>query len=303
MTTWGICKTYWSVLRGGAPHLRWQTFVCTQHQTDLTTELLSGWCNWFWKNKQCFFSIQVKLHSGLLWTCMEQKMFAFQLGSSTNTRAKEMSMCWTDGCMNSGIMWYNTITKRGYSTVFTPLKKSCTFPLWCTLQLLDQLLDNAVYSCVVTKLNETHPEVCMAVHHHGPLDQLIGALQQVVAGHNTSVVDQQVHFTDLSAYFLCCGIHALPLAHINHVRIHLRLKRRDLFHTTNSSWGKTHWIIIIWNVENYKTPLCTSSFIWLHEFNWFRIWRHLGENLRQVADDILNDYLTKIIATIGKTID
>lgn len=180
-------------------------------------------------------------------------------------QSKEMSMCWTDGCMNSGIMWYNTITKRGHSTVFSPLKKSYMFPLWCTLtfnvwlQLLDQLLDIAVYSWVVTKLNETHPEVCMAVHHHGPLDQLIGALQQMVAGHNTSVVDQQVHFTDFSADFLCCGIHALPLAHINHIRIHLRLKRRDLFHATNSSWGKTHWIIIIWDVENDKTFLCTSS--------------------------------------------
>lgn len=30
--------------------------------------------------------------------------------------------------------------------------------------------------------------------------------------------------------------------------------------------------------------------------------RHLGENLHQVADGILNDYLTKITATISKKI-
>lgn len=41
-------------------------------------------------------------------------------------QSREMSTCWTDGCMNSGIMWYSTITKRGHSSVFSPLKKSYT---------------------------------------------------------------------------------------------------------------------------------------------------------------------------------
>lgn len=86
---------------------------------------------------------------------------------------------------------------------------------------------------------KTHPEVCVAVHHHGPFDQLIGTLEQMVAGHHTGVVDQQVHFANLPPHPLCCGVHALSLPHINHICVHLWLERRDLFYTSNSSFGGT----------------------------------------------------------------
>lgn len=79
----------------------------------------------------------------------------------------------------------------------------------------------------------TYPEVRVAVDHHGALDQLIGALQEVMAGDDAGVVDQYVHFSHLTAHLLSCGIHTLPFPNVTHVGVDLRLKRWDLLHPSN----------------------------------------------------------------------
>jgi len=74
----------------------------------------------------------------------------------------------------------------------------------------------------------THPEVGVAVDHHGALDQLVGTLQQVVARHHAGVVDQYVHIAHLAADAIRRAVHALPLAHVAQVREHLGLEGRHL---------------------------------------------------------------------------
>lgn len=86
----------------------------------------------------------------------------------------------------------------------------------------------------------TYPEMCMAVNYHGPFDELVWALQERVARHHAGIIDQQVDFAHLTAHFLRCGVHALPLAHVTRVGVHLRLERWDLFYATNSSCEKTN---------------------------------------------------------------
>lgn len=81
----------------------------------------------------------------------------------------------------------------------------------------------------------THPEVCVAVDHHGALDQLIGTLQKVMARDDAGVVDQYVHLSHLSTHLLGCRIHTLPLSHVTHIGVDLRLERRDLLYTSNRS--------------------------------------------------------------------
>lgn len=85
----------------------------------------------------------------------------------------------------------------------------------------------------------TYPEMRMAIDYHGPFDELVRALQERVARHHTGVIDQQVDFAHLTAHFLCSGVHALALANVTRVRVHLRLEWWDLFYTTNSSCEKT----------------------------------------------------------------
>lgn len=75
----------------------------------------------------------------------------------------------------------------------------------------------------------------MAVDHHGALDQFIGTLQKVMAGDDTSIVDQYVHISHLSTHLLSCRIHTLPLSHITHIGVDLWLERRDFLNTSNRS--------------------------------------------------------------------
>lgn len=84
----------------------------------------------------------------------------------------------------------------------------------------------------------THPEVCVAVDHHGALDEFIGALQEVMAGDDAGVVDQYVHLSHLSAHLLSCGIHTFTLSHVTDVGVDLRLERWDLLDPSNRSWIK-----------------------------------------------------------------
>lgn len=82
----------------------------------------------------------------------------------------------------------------------------------------------------------THPEVCVTVDHHGALDQLVGTLQEVMARDDAGVVDQYVHLSHLSPHLLGCGIHTLPLPHITHIGVDLRLERGDLLYPSNRSY-------------------------------------------------------------------
>jgi len=81
----------------------------------------------------------------------------------------------------------------------------------------------------------THPKVCMAVDHHGALDQLIGALEKVMAGDHAGIVQQYVHLSHLSTHLLSCRIHILPLSYITQVGVDLRLERRNLLYPSNRS--------------------------------------------------------------------
>lgn len=81
----------------------------------------------------------------------------------------------------------------------------------------------------------THPEVCVTVDHHGALDQLVGTLQEVVAGDDAGVVDQYVHLSHLPAHLLGGGIHTLPLAHVAHIGVDLWLERGHLLHPSDGS--------------------------------------------------------------------
>lgn len=75
----------------------------------------------------------------------------------------------------------------------------------------------------------------MTVDHHGPLDQLIGALQKVMSRDDASVVDEYVDFSHLSTHLLSCGIHTLALSHIAHIGVDLWLERRDFLYPSNRS--------------------------------------------------------------------
>lgn len=79
----------------------------------------------------------------------------------------------------------------------------------------------------------THPEVCVAVDNHGALDQLIWALQKVMARDDAGIVDQYVNISHLSTHLLGCRIHALPFANVAHIGVDLRLERRDLLYPPN----------------------------------------------------------------------
>lgn len=84
----------------------------------------------------------------------------------------------------------------------------------------------------------THPEVRVAVDHHGALDQFVGTLQEVVARDHAGVVDQYVHVPHLAAHLLGGGIHTLALPHVAHVGVDLRLERRHLLHAADRSLQK-----------------------------------------------------------------
>lgn len=75
----------------------------------------------------------------------------------------------------------------------------------------------------------------MAVDHHGALNQLIGALQKVMAGDDAGVVDQYVYLSHLSTHLLSRGIHTLPLSHVTHIGVDLRLEWGDLLYPSNRS--------------------------------------------------------------------
>ena len=86
-------------------------------------------------------------------------------------------------------------------------------------------------------LFSTHPEVRMTVDHQGALDELIRTLQEVVAGDDTGVVDQNVHLAHLTAHLLGRHVHTLPLAHVTYVGVNLGLERRDLLYSSDRTCG------------------------------------------------------------------
>lgn len=78
-----------------------------------------------------------------------------------------------------------------------------------------------------------YPEVCVAVDHHGAFDQLIGTLQERMPGDHAGVVDQYVHLAHFAAYLLGGGVHALPIPHVTHIGVDLRLRWGDLLNTSS----------------------------------------------------------------------
>lgn len=85
-----------------------------------------------------------------------------------------------------------------------------------------------------------YPEVSEAVDHHGPLDEFIGTLEQVLPRNHAGVVDEQVHVSDLAANALCGGVHTLAVPHITHVRVDLRFER---LHLRSTTYTHTHSLV------------------------------------------------------------
>lgn len=106
------------------------------------------------------------------------------------------------------------------------------------------LLFSAKLACLIACAS-THPEECMAVDHHGALDQLIGALQKVMTGDDAGIVDQYVHISHLSTHLLSCRIHTLTLSHITRIGVDLGLERRDLLYPSNRSCRAKEMINVI----------------------------------------------------------
>lgn len=64
--------------------------------------------------------------------------------------------------------------------------------------------------------------MCVTVDHHGPLDKLIGTLQEMVPRDHAGVVNQDGHLANLFADSLCCRVDIFSLAHIAGVRVNLQ---------------------------------------------------------------------------------
>ncbi len=77
----------------------------------------------------------------------------------------------------------------------------------------------------------TDPEVSMAVDHHSPLDKLIGALEKMTSGHNSSIINQQVDVAHLFAHLLCSRIHTLTFTDVANIGVNFRLEHRQLLNT------------------------------------------------------------------------
>lgn len=77
----------------------------------------------------------------------------------------------------------------------------------------------------------------MAVDYHGALNQLIRALQKVVARHDTGIVYENIHFSHLSTNFFSRRIHTFTLSNITHIGVNLRQECWDLLYSSNMSCG------------------------------------------------------------------
>lgn len=63
----------------------------------------------------------------------------------------------------------------------------------------------------------------MTVDHHGPLDKLIGTLQEMVPGDHAGIVNQDRHLANLFADPLRCRVDIFSFAHITGVRVNLQV--------------------------------------------------------------------------------
>lgn len=68
-----------------------------------------------------------------------------------------------------------------------------------------------------------YPEVCVAVDHHGPLNELIRTLQKVMPRDHASVIDQDRDLTNLFADPFGRQVDILPLSHITGVSKNLQV--------------------------------------------------------------------------------
>lgn len=63
----------------------------------------------------------------------------------------------------------------------------------------------------------------MAVHHHGPLNQLIRTFQEMMARDHASIINQDGDVTNFFADSLSGRVDILPFAHIASVRMDLQV--------------------------------------------------------------------------------
>ena len=65
--------------------------------------------------------------------------------------------------------------------------------------------------------------MCVAIDHHGSLNELIGTFQEVMPRHHTGVIDQDRDLTDFLPDPFRCQVDVLPLSHITGVGKNLQV--------------------------------------------------------------------------------
>lgn len=63
-----------------------------------------------------------------------------------------------------------------------------------------------------------YPEVCVAIDHHGSLNELIGTFQEVMPRHHAGIIDQDGDLASFLPDPFRCQVSVLPLSHITGVR-------------------------------------------------------------------------------------
>ena len=61
-------------------------------------------------------------------------------------------------------------------------------------------LISTLLQCVVKTFYLTYPEVCHDIHLHGFLNQRVWAINKLLTGHNPSIVNQDIYFSDILLY-------------------------------------------------------------------------------------------------------
>lgn len=77
-----------------------------------------------------------------------------------------------------------------------------------------------------------YPEVCVAIDHHGSLNELIRTFQEVMPRDHTGIIDQDWDLANLLADPFGCQVDILPLSHITGIGKNLQVTVRQNFFLT-----------------------------------------------------------------------
>lgn len=72
--------------------------------------------------------------------------------------------------------------------------------------------------------------MCMAIHHHSPLNQFIWALEEMMSWDHASVIEQKIDISDFPPHLFSGHVDGLSLSYITSVCINLEIgARQNLF--------------------------------------------------------------------------